>query len=70
MPYKIRKVRNQSCYRVYKPKTKTKKQKVFAKCSTLENAKSQIRLLTALEFNPKFRKNFTKRNNLTRRNTK
>ena len=27
MPYKIRKVRNQSCYRVYKPKTKTKKQK-------------------------------------------
>lgn len=51
MPYKIRKVRNKSCYKVYKPKTR----KVFAKCSTLENARKQVRLLTAIENNKSFR---------------
>jgi hypothetical protein len=51
MPYKIRKVRNKSCYKVYKPKTR----KVFAKCSTLENAHKQVRLLTAIENNKYFR---------------
>tara|TARA_Y100000816_G_C26066870_1_gene560747 strand:- start:1065 stop:1256 length:192 start_codon:yes stop_codon:yes gene_type:complete len=61
MPYKIRKVRNQDCYKVYKPTTK----KVFAKCSTLKNAKSQVRLLSGLEYNAKFRKNFKK--NYTRK---
>ena len=51
MPYKIRKVRNKSCYKVYKPKTK----KVFAKCSTLENAQKQVHLLRAIENNYTFR---------------
>jgi hypothetical protein len=65
MPYKIRKVRNKSCYKVYKPKTK----KVFAKCSTLENAKKQVRLLTAIENNAVFRKK-TITSNKTRKNRK
>ncbi len=65
MPYKIRKVRNKSCYKVYKPKTK----KVFAKCSTLENAKKQVRLLTAIENNAVFRKNIIT-SNKTRKNRK
>jgi hypothetical protein len=64
MPYKIRKVRNKSCYKVYKPKTK----KVFAKCSTLENAKKQVRLLRAIENNYTFRKNI--KGNKTRKNRK
>lgn len=65
MPYKIRKVRNKSCYKVYKPKTK----KVFAKCSTLENAKKQVRLLTAIENNVVFRKKIIT-SNKTRKNRK
>jgi len=65
MPYKIRKVRNKSCYKVYKPKTK----KVFAKCSTLENAKKQVRLLTAIENNAVFRKKIIT-SNKTRKNRK
>lgn len=64
MPYKIRKVRNKSCYKVYKPKTK----KVFAKCSTLENAQKQVRLLGAIENNYTFRKKLIA--NKTRKNRK
>ena len=37
MPYKTRKVRK-NCYKVYKPKDK----KVFAKCTSKENARKQI----------------------------
>ena len=36
----------QSCYRVYNKRTK----KVFSKCSSLENAKKQMRLLNAIEY--------------------
>lgn len=52
MPYTIRKVRNQPCYKVYNKNTK----KVFAKCSSRKNAEKQVRLLRGIENNPKFRK--------------
>ncbi len=52
MPYKIRKVRNKPCYRVYDQKTK----KTFSKCSTKSKAKSQINLLRAIKYNKTFRK--------------
>ena len=51
MPYKTRKVRSKPCFRVYNTKTR----RVTAKCTTLQNAKKQIRLLNAIRFNPKFR---------------
>jgi len=50
MPYSIRKVKGKPCYRVYNKKTK----KVFAKCSTPENAKKQLILLRALQYNKNF----------------
>lgn len=50
MPYSIRKVRNQECYRV---KNKNNG-KIHAKCSTRENAIKQVRLLYAID-NPKFK---------------
>ena len=64
MPYKIRKVRNKSCYRVYNPVTK----RTFAKCSTRKNALSQIRLLRGLQNNVTFRKQVSSRK--TQRNMK
>ena len=51
MPYATRKVRNKSCYRVYNRRTK----RVFAKCTSKQQANKQMRLLRALENNPKFR---------------
>lgn len=50
MPYKTRKVRGKNCYKVYKPKDG----RVFSKCTTKENAKKQMRLLRAIQFNKKF----------------
>ena len=50
MPYKSRKMRGKSCYRVYNKKSK----KVFAKCTTPENAEKQLRLLRALQYNKNF----------------
>ena len=52
MPYTIRKVRNKKCYRVTTSKTK----RVLAKCTTMEKAKKQVRLLRALEVNKEFAK--------------
>ena len=52
MPYKIRKVRNQSCYKVYN----AVKRKVYAKCSTRDNAEKQVRFLNAFKYSAKFRK--------------
>ncbi len=55
MPYKIRKVRGKHCYSVKKSKTKTKtmanskRNRTFARCTTLKKAKAQIRLLNYLE---------------------
>ena len=54
MPYSLRKVRNKSCYRVYKPKSKTGSRKVFSKCSTRKNAVKQLRLLRAIQYNKTF----------------
>lgn len=50
MPYSVRKVRNQPCYRVSNKRTK----KIFAKCTTKRKAKKQLNLLRAIENNPKF----------------
>lgn len=54
MPYSLRKVRNKSCYRVYKPKSKRGSRKVFSKCSTRKNAVKQLRLLRAIQYNKTF----------------
>ena len=53
MPYSIRKVRNKNCYQV----KNTRNGKVHAKCSTKQNAEKQLRLLNAIDHNPKFRLN-------------
>lgn len=61
MPYIIRKFRNKNCYTVKNKNTKHK----FSKCTTLTNAKKQLRLLRALQFN----KNFVlRKNNKTLKN--
>ena len=44
MPYIIRKVRNKSCWMVKNPVSG----RVFSKCTTLEKAKRQLRLLESL----------------------
>lgn len=62
MPYTIRKVRNKKCYRVTTSKTK----RVLAKCTTMEKAKKQVRLLRALEVN----KDFAKKVRATRKKRK
>lgn len=54
MPYKLRKVKNKSCYRVYKLKTKKQPARVFSKCSSKKNATKQLRLLRALQYNKDF----------------
>ena len=51
MPYSIRKVSKKGCYSVKNKYTK----RVFAKCATKENAKKQLRLLRAIEFNKSFK---------------
>ncbi len=51
MPYILRKVRGKNCWQVKNKYTK----KVFAKCSSKKNAKSQMRLLRAIEFNKSFK---------------
>ncbi len=54
MPYSIRKMPNRKCYKVFNKNTK----KVFAKCTTMDKAKKQLRLLRGLKNNPKFRSKF------------
>jgi hypothetical protein len=71
MPYQSRKVRGKKCYRVYNKKTK----KVFAKCTSEENAAKQLRLLRAIENNKNFvtyssMKNRSKSNMSNRSNNK
>ena len=51
MPYTLRKVNKKPCYRLKNRKTKH----IFAKCSSLEKAKKQLRLLNALAFNKSFK---------------
>ena len=50
MPYTIRKVRGKRCYSVKNKKSK----KIRAKCTSKKNAKAQIRLLNAIEYNKNF----------------
>lgn len=50
MPYTMRKVPKKNCYRIINRKTK----KVFSKCATKENAKKQLRLLRAIQYNKNF----------------
>jgi hypothetical protein len=61
MPYQTRKVRGKNCYKVFKnvnKKTRNgtmrKTQRVFAKCSSAENAKKQMNLLRDIENNKNF----------------
>ena len=64
MPYRTRKVRGKLCYRV----TNKDNKKVFSKCTTKENAKKQMKLLRAIQFNKNFKPNVTP--NSTRKNRK
>lgn len=66
MPYKTRKVRNKPCYKVYNAKTK----KVFAKCTTKEQAQKQMRLLRGLENNLDFAKRVRQRRLSARKTVK
>lgn len=50
MPYVIRKVKNKTCYKLINKKNKH----VFSKCTSLKNAKKQMRLLNALKYNKTF----------------
>lgn len=45
MPYIIRKVKNKDCYTVKNAETG----RIAAKCTTRDKAKSQVRLLMAIE---------------------
>lgn len=58
MPFHMRKIPNKNCYTVYKKKTKRSGKRVFSKCTTLKNAKKQLRLLRAIQYN----RNFVPRN--------
>jgi hypothetical protein len=50
MPYTIRKVRGKRCYSLKNKKTK----KAYSKCTSRKKVKAQLRLLNAIEHNPKF----------------
>ena len=51
MPYYIRKVRGKNCYTLKNKDTGH----AFAKCTTLSNAKKQMRLLKAIKYNKSFK---------------
>lgn len=61
MPYVMRYLPNKKyrCWSVRKKKTRrnTKGRKIFARCTTKAKAKKQLRLLRAIQNNPKFRPN-------------
>jgi hypothetical protein len=51
MPYTIRRSRkSKKCYQVVNTKTR----RVFSKCSNKSNAKKQMRLLRAIQYNKNF----------------
>ena len=56
MPYTIRKVHRRNCYSVKKAKGKgkVKGRRIFSRCTSKSKARKQVRLLYALENNPKF----------------
>jgi hypothetical protein len=51
MPYKVRKLTKKNCYKMYNIDTK----RVYAKCTTKEKAKKQLRLLNAIKYNKNFK---------------
>jgi len=51
MPYKVRKLTKKNCYKMYNAETK----RVYAKCTTKEKAKKQLRLLNAIKYNKSFK---------------
>ena len=59
MPYLMRYLPNNKyrCWTVRKRKTKPNAtgRKIFARCTTKEKAKRQLRLLRAIRYNPAFR---------------
>ena len=62
MPYSLRKVPKQNCYRVSNRKTK----RVFAKCASKAKAIRQLRLLRALQYNKSFIPNSSRLSRLSR----
>jgi hypothetical protein len=62
MPYSSRKTKK-GCIQVYNTKTR----KVFSKCTSQKKAEKQLRLLRALEYNPKFKLRKPKRKTAKRR---
>jgi hypothetical protein len=56
MPYAMRKLPNKKCYTVYNKVT----HRVFSKCSSLEKAKKQLKLLRAIHYNKDFVTNATR----------
>lgn len=64
MPYFMSYIPRWKCWTVRKRKTKkeAKGRKVFARCTTKDKAKGQLRLLRAIQNNPKFRKTLKKNN--------
>lgn len=63
--------RKWKCWTVRKRKTKTKAKgrKIFSRCTSKKNALRQLRLLRALQNNPKFRKTYRKTAKRRRRGT-
>lgn len=57
MPYRLQYIPSKRCYSVRRKKTRKnqRKTRIFSKCTTKEKAKKQIRLLTAVKYNKKFR---------------
>jgi hypothetical protein len=49
MPYSIRR-RRKGCFQVFNRKSK----RIFSKCTTQEQAKKQLRLLRAIQYNKDF----------------
>lgn len=57
LPFEMVYLKKKKCYTVRrKKKDKNGYRKVYAKCSTEENAKKQMRLLSAIIYNPKFKR--------------
>jgi len=64
MPYKTQKVRGKrNCYRVLNTRSKH----AFSKCTTRKNAKNQMKLLRAIQFNKNFVPNSKTRKQQTRK---
>ncbi len=60
MPYTIRKVRNKNCYSVKNSETK----QIKSNCTSLKKAKSQVRLLNAIEHGWKPSPKYSRKKNI------